>query len=313
MNPKISVIIPCYNYGAYIENTVASVLAQTFKDFEIIIVNDGSTDKDTLEILKKIENEYPEIIVIHQKNGHLANARNNGIKASSGEFFLPLDSDDAIESRMLEECYEKILQERLLGFIYTYVRFFGDINFVWKSQEYNFYDLLYTNHPTVCGLVRKKAWEDVGGYDENMKSGYEDWEFWINLGEKGWYGKLIKKPLFKYRKHGKSMVLEARLKHDSIVEYIKNKHSELYSHASLVKIKKEWKSENKLVLVKKVIKKELSIIKLKLVLADLLNPDEWGKHPLRTLGRCIPIRIKKRVNSFLRRKFFDDSYFNRNI
>ena len=93
MNPKISVIIPCFNYGRFIGETVHSVLAQTFKDYEIIIIDDGSTDSYTIEALNKIEKEHPEITIIYQPNGHLSNARNNGIKAARGEFFLPLDAD----------------------------------------------------------------------------------------------------------------------------------------------------------------------------------------------------------------------------
>lgn len=313
MNPKISVVIPCYNHGDYIEDTVDSVLVQTFNNYEIIIVDDGSTDKKTLQVLNEIHYKHPEIKIIHQPNGHLSNARNTGIGASHGEFFLPLDSDDVIEPTMLEKCYEEILKNKKLGFVYTYVHFFGDINFVWKNQEYNFYDLLFFNHPTVCGLVRKKAWEDVGGYDENMKSGYEDWEFWINLGEKGWYGKLLKKPLFKYRKHGKSMVEGARLNHDIIFEYMKNKHKKLYSEESLGEIKKKWKNENKIIRLKKLIEKKLAIIKLKLVLAGVLDKNEWRGHPIRTFGRCIPIRIKKIINNLFKKKLFDDSYFDRNI
>ena len=313
MNPKISVIIPCYNHGQFIRETVESVYAQTFRDFELIIVDDGSNDEGTVAVLDELQIDYPEMRIINQKNGHLSNARNNGIRLSRGEFFLPLDSDDIIEPTMLEKCYAEISKKTSLGFVYTYVRFFGDINFVWKNQEYNFYDLLFFNHPTVCGLVRKKAWEEVGGYDENMKSGYEDWEFWINIGEKGWFGEVLKKPLFRYRKHGKSMINNAREKHAQIISYIKGKHAGLYSEESLNKIKSEWKSGNIFVKVCKRMIREISTIKLKFALAGVLEKREWREHPVRSLGRCVPIRIKIVINNIFRKKIFDTSYFGKNL
>jgi len=313
MNPKISVIIPCYNHGKYIKETVSSVLKQTFNSFEVIIVDDGSTDEEALRIFDEIEKKHSIIRVIHQKNGHLSNARNTGIGAARGEFFLPLDSDDTIEPTMIEKCYAEITKNPTLGFVYTYVRFFGDINFIWKNQEYNFYDLLHYNHPTVCGLVRKRAWESVSGYDENMKSGYEDWNFWISLGEKGWYGKLIKEPLFNYRKHGKSMINDARKKHDQIMDYIRSRHQKLYSEASQKRIKTQWKSRNVFVIMGNRITRELSTVKLKLALAGVSNKDEWQKYPLRTLWRCVPIRVKKGINYICRRKILNTDYFGKDL
>ncbi len=311
--PIISVVIPCYNHGLFVEDNVISVIEQTFDDFEIIIVNDGSTDSKTLVVLNKLKKKYPEIKIIHQKNGHLSNARNTGIKESRGDFFLPLDSDDFIEPEMLKKCYEEIKKDPKIGFVYTYVRFFGDINFVWKNQEYNFYDLLFFNHPTVCALVRKSAWEDVGGYDENMKDGYEDWDFWISLGEKGWFGKLLKEPLFRYRKHGKSMIDDARAKHDKIYEYIKKKHAPLYTIESLKNLRLIWKSSSLFEGIMKFTSKKLRIIKLKFALAGILDKNEWKNYPLRTMGRCIPIRIKKIINNIFKTKLFDESYFDRHI
>jgi len=199
----------------------------------VIIVDDGSDDSETLSVLQKIGNQYPEIQIIRQKNGGLASARNNGIKNSRGEFLMPLDADDTIEPEMLEKCYEEIVKNTKLGMVYTWVRFFGNDEAVWKSGEYNFYDFLCSNQATVSALVRKRAWEEVGGYDENMRDGYEDWEFWINLGKAGWFGKLICEPLFNYRRHGTFITSGAELKHDAIVKYIREKHGDLYSRKSL--------------------------------------------------------------------------------
>ena len=92
--PKVSVIIPCYNQGACLEEAVDSVLAQTFQDFEILVVNDGSTDEATIRMLGKYER--PKTRVIHTDNQGLAMARNNGIREARGAYILPLDADDKI-------------------------------------------------------------------------------------------------------------------------------------------------------------------------------------------------------------------------
>lgn len=302
-NPKISIIIPCYNYGRFITETVESVLAQTLKNFEIIIIDDGSTDQKTLGVLEKLKEMHPEIKIIHQANGGPANARNNGIRISQGEYFLPLDADDMIKPIMLEKCYEEIAKDPKLGMVYTWVHFFGNDDAVWKNSDYNFFDLLHANQATVSALVRKEAWEEVGGYDESMRDGYEDWEFWISLGEKGWFGKLIREPLFNYRKHGTSTNMGAELKHDSIVKYIREKHSVLYSKESLAKIKKTWWSKGKRGLLKNISGKFEG--------AGLSDSELWKKHPLMAAGRIFPIRLKRKINSFFGKKIFDTNYYHR--
>jgi glycosyltransferase involved in cell wall biosynthesis len=244
--PKISVIVTCYNYGEFIKDSVESVLKQTFRDFELIVVNDGSTDGQTLKILEDLKRDHKELIIWNQDNGGPANAKNSGIRISSGEYFLPLDADDKIHPEMLEKCLLQIENNGKTGFVYTYTKFFGNFDAVLVRQEYNFADLLRRNYIVVSSLIRKKAWEDVGMYDENMKNGYEDWEFFIRLGKNGWFGKLIKEPLFFYREHGDSKNKEATRKHESNLSYIRKKHADIYGVERLGLIKKEWKKTRKL-------------------------------------------------------------------
>jgi glycosyltransferase involved in cell wall biosynthesis len=311
--PKVSVIIPCFNHGKYIEETIKSVLMQTFRDLEIIIVNDGSTDGDTIKILDELKRKYAGIIFLDQKNGHLANARNNGVKASSGEFFLPLDADDKIDATMLEKCLNVIENDEKLGFIYTYTKLFGDNNEIIARAEYNFYDLLQMNYIVATSLIRKQAWEKIGGYDENMKNGYEDWEFYIRLGKNGWFGKLLKEPLFCYRKHGESMVDDAIKKHVLNFNYIKERHSDIYNEKKINEIKLMWKSKNILGRFKGEIIRQLYSIKFKLIAAGVAKKDDWKKHPLRTLFRFVPIGIKKKINNIFHKNILDVSYFGEDI
>jgi glycosyltransferase involved in cell wall biosynthesis len=237
--PKISVIIPCYNYGQYIEEAIDSVLASTFNDYEIIVINDGSTDLQTIKILGQLNK--PKTRVINQANQGLSIARNNGIKVSRGQYFLPLDADDTIEPTFLEKAYWILETNPNLGYVYPYVQLFGDEDWVWQTmEEYNYYKLLFDNHIAVCSLVRKKAWEEVGGYNPNMIYGYEDWEFWINLGKHGWYGQNIAEPLFNHRKHGVTMTKTAFKKRTLLIKQIKKNHPEIYTRKALTEFKKSW-------------------------------------------------------------------------
>ncbi|HLM84232.1 MAG TPA: glycosyltransferase family A protein [Candidatus Bathyarchaeia archaeon] len=301
--PAISVIIPCFNHGEFLDETVESVLSQTFKNYEIIVIDDGSTDAGTLHALDRLEKRYPQIKIIRQSNGGPSNARNNGIKISRGEYILPLDSDDIIEPRMLEKCHATLSKNPKLGFVYTYTHYFGAEDFVWKNPEYNFFDLLSSNQTTVSALTRKKAWEEVGGFDEDERNGYEDWEFWINLGDHGWFGMLIREPLFNYRKAGKSRMGTTELKYQKAVGYIREKHRHLYSKESLEKIKKEWKSgKGDNILMNLVAKLEG---------AGLYDQALWKRHPIAAFGRLVPVRVKRKINSLFGKRIFDTSYYHR--
>jgi len=226
--PQISVVIPCYNHGKYIEEAIHSILQQTFRNYEIIVVNDGSNDDSTILTLEYLHKKYPEITFINQVNKGLANARNTGIKKSKAKYILPLDADDKIHPEMLKECYETLEKHPDNGFVYTQTRLFGKDDAFWSSKEYDFDELLKGNYIVATSLIRKKAWEDIGGYDESMLNGYEDWEFYIHLGIHGWTGKLIPKELFYYRKHGYSLISKTYKHGEEIVRYISQKHSKTF-------------------------------------------------------------------------------------
>lgn len=206
--PAVSIVVPCYNQGNFLEDTIASVLRSTFQDFEIIIVNDGSTDQNTLNVLARIRHE--KIRVIHQENLGLAMARNNGFAVARGEYFLPLDSDDMIAPTMLKESIALLQAHPEVAYAYTDIHYFGDENFILLVPEYNLYKFLWLNLHAHCALIRKQAFLNVGGYVKNKDiHGYDDFELWIHLGLRGWYGKRIPKPLFYYRRHGRTLCHEA--------------------------------------------------------------------------------------------------------
>jgi glycosyltransferase involved in cell wall biosynthesis len=201
--PKVSVIIPCYNQGEYLEEAVNSVLNQTFSDFEIIVVNDGSDETSTICMLENFRR--PKTRVIHTPNKGLAAARNNGIAHARSPYILPLDADDKIGSSYLEQGTAILDQEKDVGIVYCLAEKFGAKVGPWVLPEFSPERLCIENMIFCSALFRRSDWQRVGGYNTIMKYGWEDWDFWLSLVERG--RRVVKIPdiLFWYRVSKESM------------------------------------------------------------------------------------------------------------
>jgi|GEM_PF-1071339 len=237
--PQVSVIIPCYNHAHYLEPALASVLCQSFTDWEAIIVDDGSTDNTAAAaeafFAKFTERNWK---LVRQENSGLASARNTGVKNASGEYILPLDADDLLSPVYLERTVPLLDTDPRLGYVYVIVDCFGEEHRTWSGGAFDFRKLLENNLMACSTLFRKKAWEEAGGYNPNMKYGFEDWDLWVAMGEKGWFGKFLQEPLFLYRKHGASMLKDTYAKYEqwSRARLIIN-HPKLYPSPALEKAK----------------------------------------------------------------------------
>lgn len=249
--PLVSVIIPCFNYGQYINEAINSVLKQTFQNFEIIVVNDGSTDVNTIKVLSNIK--HPQIKIINQSNKKLPAARNNGIKEAQGKYICCLDADDKLKPTYLEKCISKMEHENL-DICYSYLKEFEEGNMLWQAGDFNIKILMKGNCVPVSAVYKKSVWENIGGYDEKFTSGYEDWEFWLRFAKTGALGGRIHEPLFLYRKHGKSMINFAKNQHDLIFQKIKTKNKDIYSNINM--IKKIQKSQN---VIYRVINRDINL------------------------------------------------------
>lgn len=181
--PKISVIIPCYNHGEYIDEAVESVLDQTYRDVEIIIVNDGSTDELTNRLLSGYSKPRTTVLVIPHQG--LTAARNAGIIRSHGEYILPLDADDKIGRRYAEEAVKILDDDKNVGIVYCEAEMFGEKTGRWNLREYSLQQELIENQIFCSAFFRKEEWEKIGGYNSNMVYGYEDWDLWLSLIEMG--------------------------------------------------------------------------------------------------------------------------------
>lgn len=225
--PLISVVIPCYNDGIYLPETIQHLSGQTFRDFEVIIVDDGSTDKKTLEVLQSLESTG--VKVLHKENGRMSSARNYGVRHAQGKFIAALDADDYFHPSFFEKAL-KVLGENLnVAVVTSYIQMFGEFKKLSKPRGGNENNFLFSNQCPACAMVRKTCWDEIGGYDEAMIYGYEDWEFYIRITQKGWLVHVIPEKLFFYRQTKKSTHKNQTLTHrQELVNYIVEKHKDWY-------------------------------------------------------------------------------------
>jgi glycosyltransferase involved in cell wall biosynthesis len=239
MNGMVSVIVPCYNQAQYLDECLQSVLKQSYDKWECIIVNDGGTD-DAYEVASKWCKLDDRFKYIFKENGGLSSARNAGISISKGEYILPLDADDCIASTFLIKAINLLLSDNNIKAVSSYVSFFGIVSGLFKTRGGSINEFLNSNTIVASSLYYKSEFIRIGNYDENMKDGYEDWEFWIRLLANGGKIEIIKEPLFFYRKKNESMLVSSYKKHLTIYEYIINKHYGLFNiYFSDIIIKKE--------------------------------------------------------------------------
>lgn len=181
--PTVSVIIPCYNQGQYLAESIGSILASSFDDLEIIVVDDGSTDLETRKALELLD--YPKTTLIRRKNGGLSTARNTGITAAQGRYILPLDADDRIGPHYINQAVAALDADTELGIVYCRGEKFGAAGGPILAASFSLSRMRFCNLIFCSALFRKADWEKVGGYKPEMRFGCEDWEFWISLLELG--------------------------------------------------------------------------------------------------------------------------------
>ncbi len=207
--PKASIIIPAYNYGHYVAETVESAVAQSYPNVEVIVVDDGSTD-DTDEVCKRFGDR---IRYHHKENAGLSAARNTGIKLATGEFLVFLDADDVLHPKMVETCMKEFESGENELAVVACRRMLIDENGARMEQSSNLKqvdgdvtmrDLLLKNRITVAGaLVRAAVFDVCGGFDEMLTSS-EDRDMWIRIAS-SFQLKTIPNELVDYRVHSGSM------------------------------------------------------------------------------------------------------------
>jgi glycosyltransferase involved in cell wall biosynthesis len=362
-DPLVSIVIPAYNPTSHLLEAIASAAAQTHPHTEIILVNDGSDEPESLKIL---ENAAALVgTYLDQPNQGPSAARNAAFRVAAGDLVVPLDADDLLGSTYIATCLSAL--DAGHAFVYTDIRVFGTERYDEHLGGYNLYRLLERNYLSYAALIRKQEWERAAGYDEAMRLGYEDWEFWLRMGAHGAFGQHVSEPLFRYRKHGVTRSDIALAHHQELVDYIRQRHPELYEYKSRARIKARWSPavsiianrasrepvSNQTIEDIQVIapgesplsatvlnamdgplepqaaemaalaawsgRSDLRMItptgvagshlRRHLLNAGLLSPRSWARHPVRSLGRLIPLRAKEGINKLVGRSVFDLSFY----
>lgn len=230
MKELVSVIMPCYNDGQYIRESIASVWAQTYPYLELVIIDDGSDDQETNRILAEIEKDE-RCLLLHTNHVGPSGARNHGISEASGTYILPLDSDDTIDPTYIEKAVKKIEEKPEYGVVYCQADLFGEANGHWNLPDYSFEQMLRDNVVFITALFYKADWEAVGGFKTNMTAGMEDYDFWIGLMELGREIYQLPETLFHYRIKKKSRTTSFMSDIDNVkkmYEHIYDNHPAFY-------------------------------------------------------------------------------------
>lgn len=202
----LSIIIPYYNLGNHLMETLQSALAVDYENYEVVIINDGSNDERSLEVLKEIEKlNLSNVRIVNIENGGLANARNVGAKAANGEFIAFLDADDLIDSTFYSRSIQVLNQYENVSFVYSWVQYFEGSDGVWPTFNTEFPYLLLANMLTAFVVVRRDDFLNFGQNRDIMAYGMEDFDGWVSMVAHGCYGVSIPETLVQYRVRANSM------------------------------------------------------------------------------------------------------------
>jgi glycosyltransferase involved in cell wall biosynthesis len=231
--PTATVVIPCFNHGRFVGQAVESCLRQVEADVRVVVVDDGSNDGFTPGVCEACAGE--RVRVIHQENVGLPGARNQGAAEATTEYLVFLDADDWIEPEFVGKLARALREGASRGggevsHAYSQERLVEKGTGIWRVPEWDPLLMLITNLHPVTALVRRECFEAVGGFDETMTGGYEDWDLWIRFVERGWRGVRVREPLFVWRRHSDdTMIMNVIQNHEVLYQRIMEQHAALYA------------------------------------------------------------------------------------
>jgi glycosyltransferase involved in cell wall biosynthesis len=228
MVPRITVIITCYNLGKYLKEAINSVHKQSYKKWELIVVDDGSDEPETLQILKELETEG--IGLLRLKHEGVAKARNTAIHNSNSPYVCCLDADDTLAAEYLERTIAVLEADvpKRVAMVTTWMKSFGNESVIYETGGKREASRLLTgNFFHVSSLFRRAIWQESGGYCETL-AGYQDWDLWISFLERGYLWETIEEPLFHYRVRSQSMVSNSDRIRPELVRDIVERHRSFF-------------------------------------------------------------------------------------
>jgi glycosyltransferase involved in cell wall biosynthesis len=228
-SPRVSVIVPVYNAGAYLDQALRSVEAQTYRDLEVVLVDDGSTDARTIALLDAVAGR-PGVHLHRTENRGPARARNLAVERARGAYILPLDADDYLAPAFLARTVPVLDAEPEVGIVHTWVERVGGHSGIWRTGEFSPAALVASCTLHVSSLYRREVWTDVGGYDPRFIESCEDWDFWLGAVERGWRARCVPEVLAYYRRTPSSREIGSRTPQAStrLMHELVAKHRTLY-------------------------------------------------------------------------------------
>lgn len=227
---NVSIVITCHNDGEYLPDLLLSLKAQTLESYKIILIDDNSTDKSTLDIIHTLEQcvSQRDCVIKLRINMGVSAARNVAIQCVDTPYVACIDADDILNSEYLQRTVSVIKDNADTGFVYFDYRMFGREERLVTPSEFNAFNLINDNYVVASALFRREAWLQVGGYCEQMKIGFEDWEFWVHLIVNGWKGHYIPETLFYYRQRKHSYSRTALKQKTECSNFIRERHLAFY-------------------------------------------------------------------------------------
>lgn len=222
--PLVSVVVPVYNMESFLPETLDSILASDYPNFEVIVVDDGSKDA-SYRVACDYAKKDRRVRAYTQPNGGACAARNQAVRLAEGEFILPFDADDKMSETFVSDAVHVILSDMKIKAVCPRAEYFGDRKGEWKLPPFSRKLLARKNMIPICALYRKSDWERVGGYDEHIVA-REDWAFWIAMLKDG--GKVVTLPrvsVFYRVRTGSKRVSDRSLK-KNLIDALNARHPE---------------------------------------------------------------------------------------
>ena len=226
MPPLVSVIIPIYNMESFLAETLQSVLASTYPHFEVILVDDGSTDK-SVDIAQSFVDNDQRVHLFRQENAGPCRARNRAVKESKGKYIFPHDADDLLAPHFLSDAVAVLEAQPEVKLVCPTIEFIGARKGIWQLPTFDRHLLARRNHIAACALYRRTDFDRVGGYCEEMIA-REDWDFWIAMLKDG--GEVVRLPEvgYWYRVRSGSKRFRDRKRNAHVIQMLNRRHAAFF-------------------------------------------------------------------------------------
>ncbi len=225
----VAVVIPCFNHGEFLAESVASAFDQTMAPVKVVVVDDGSTEPGIDAALSALPDE---VEVIRQVNCGRGAARNTGAEAvPDADFLLMLDADDILPRDAIENLHRALVADPEAGFAYGRMNYFGDWSGEVRLPPFDPLAILYRPTTGWIGMLRREAFDSYGGYATALE-GYEDWDLVLGVLEHGWDAAQVDEIVLQYRRHGQSSLAGDRDIHRRLYRVLRRRHKALFARSS---------------------------------------------------------------------------------